>query len=247
MPGKSFITKRFHWGVDRERFWPKLDELLSTFEGKPGMFSSDSLVAWGRNLGFLDDPLFTEAWDKHAHAPHERGIIWRTAVLVWAARQARRREGDFVECGCYAGTSMRIVLDAAMPQDRQVFLYDLFEHDESMAHHAMPEHGPDLFDRVKARFGDEPNVHVIRGAVPGSFAQGVPERIAFCHIDMNNADAEIAALNALEHRFVPGAVIVFDDFGQLPYHQQHTAEREWFAARGVPILEIPTGQGLVIW
>lgn len=244
---KSFVTRSFHWGIDEDRFWPRHAELLPTFKYPQGVFSADALITWGRNLGFLEDEAFTAAWDRHAQPGHERGIIWRTAVLVWAARQAMRREGDFVECGCYAGTSMRIVLDTVPVGPRGVFLYDLFEHDETMAHPSMPDHGPGLFARVEARFAADTNVRVIRGRVPDSFAEAVPDKIAFCHIDMNNAPAEIAALDALEARFVPGAVIVFDDFGQLPFRAQHLAEREWFAARGVPILEIPTGQGIVIW
>ena len=79
------------------------------------------------------------------------------------------------------------------------------------------------------------------------FSQGLPEKIAFAHIDMNNAPAEIGALEAIEDRLVPGAVIVLDDFGALPYRAQHVAETEWFAKRGVPVLELPTSQGLVIW
>ena len=247
MPGKTFKTTSYHWGVvDRARFWPALDNLFGAL-GEHGVLSSDALVVWHRNLGFLDDEAFTSAWQRETRPGFERGIIWRTAVLVWAARQALRREGDFVECGCYAGTSMRIVIDAVGVRDRAVYLYDLFEHDASMAHHPMPEHGPDLFDRVKARFADDPQVKVIQGPVPESFAQGVPEKVAFAHIDMNNAPAEIGALDALESRLSPGAVVVLDDYGQLYYRDQHLAHRAWFAERGVPILESPTGQGIVIW
>lgn len=248
MPGKSFKTGSYHWFVaDPPRFWSSLDEVLKTLGSDEGVFSSDSLVAWGRNLGFLDDERFTQAWDRHASARHERGILWRTAILVWAARQALRREGDFVECGCYAGTSMRIVIDAVGLEGRRAYLYDLFEHDPSMEHHPMPEHGPDLFRRVQARFADEPQVSVIQGYVPESFAQAAPEKVAFAHIDMNNASSEIAALDALEPRFTPGAVIVLDDHGQIFYRDQHLAHREWFARRGIPIMEIPTGQGVVVW
>lgn len=243
----SFITKQYHWGVDGQRFWPALAGLLSTIDKRTGVFSADSLIAWNRNLGFLEDEGFTRAWDKHAEVVHERGIIWRTAVLVWAARQAMRREGDFVECGCYTGTTMRILLDAVPIGGRGAWLYDLFEHDGVTEHKPMPEHGPQLYDRVCKRFADEPNVRVIKGRIPDSFAQGLPDRIAFCHVDLNNAPSEIAALDALESRFVPGAIIVFDDFGQLPFRKQHLAERDWFAERGLSVLEIPTGQGLVIW
>lgn len=248
MPGKSFKTTSYHWRIaDRPRFFRALGDMFAALPDELGVLSGDSLVVWGRNLGFLDDEAFTIAWDRHAVEPFERGIIWRTAVLVWAARQARRREGGFVECGCYAGTSMRIVLDAVDLKDREVFLYDLFEHSTDMPHHAMPRHGPDLYEAVKRRFAQDGNIRVIRGPVPDSFAQGVPEKVAFAHIDMNHSAAEIAALDALEPRLVPGAVIVLDDFGQLPYAAQHRADVAWFKQRGVPILESPTGQGIVIW
>lgn len=242
------FRSHFFWGVDEpEKFNAGIDTLFDAARIKAGWFAADNLIAFGRNLGFLDDVRFLNSYKAHAKEKHERGIMWRTAVVVWAARQAMRRDGDFIECGCYKGTSSRIMLDAVDMNDRQFYLYDLFEHDESMEHHAMPEHSEGLFSWVQARFEPFPNVHVIQGYVPESFSQGVPDKIAFAHIDMNNAPAEIAALEAIEHRLVPGAVIVLDDFGALPYRKQHLLEREWFAKRGVPVLELPTSQGLVIW
>lgn len=241
------FRSRFFWGVnDEQGFVSSLDGLIAAARIKTGWFLGDNLIAFGRNLGFLDDKPFRAAWDTHAKTQSERGIIWRTHVVAWAARQAMRLEGDFIECGCYKGTTARIVADVVDLSARSFYLYDLFEHDSSMIHHAMPEHGPDLFETVKARF-PEPNFHVIRGFVPESFEQGVPERIAFAHIDMNNAPAEIAALNAIEHRLTPGAMIVLDDFGAIPYRAQHVAETQWFRERGRFVLELPTSQGLVIW
>lgn len=245
---KPGVRLNYQWGVaNHAAFTSHLDGLIGTLRNDRGIFAADAMVAWGRTLGFLDDAAFMEAWGRNASAVHERGIIWRTAVLVWAARQAKRRDGAFVELGCYAGTTARILYEAAQVTDRPFYLYDLFEHEPGMAHHAMPEHGPQLFETVQARFADAPNVQVIKGPVPDSFGQGAPDQVAFAHIDMNQAAAEVAGLDGLETRFVPGAVIVLDDFGQLPYRQQHVAEAAWFAQRGVPILELPTGQGLAIW
>ena len=93
---------------------------------------------------------------------------------------------------------------------------------------------------------DVPRARVIRGAVPDSFAQGVPERISFLHIDMNSAPPEIAALEYLFDRVSPGGVIVLDDYGYIPYRAQRDAERPWFAERGYDVIELPTSQGLVI-
>ncbi len=242
------FRSRFFWGVDDyEAFNTSLDGLVAAARVKNGWFAGDNLIAFGRNLGFLDDPPFRKAWEAHAKTQSERGIIWRTHVVVWAARQAARLDGGFIECGCYKGTTARIMADVVDLSARDVYLYDLFEHDKTMVHHAMPEHGPDLFGYVKARFASEPNIRVIQGFVPESFAEGVPDRIAFAHIDMNNAPAEIAALDAIEDRLVPGAMIVLDDFGAFPYRRQHVEETKWFGDRGRFVLELPTSQGLVIW
>jgi hypothetical protein len=247
MESRSYRS-RFFWGVENiDAFQQALDGLMAASQMKQGWFAADNLIAFGRNLGFLNDERFISAWNTHAQESHERGVLWRTANVVWAARQALRREGDFVECGCYKGTSARILIDSVDLGERQYFLYDLFEHDASMKHNSMPEHGAGLFAATKARFAAFPNVKVIQGAVPESFSQGLPEKIAFAHIDMNNAPAEIGALDAIEDRLVPGAMIVLDDFGALPYRAQHIAETEWFAKRGIPVLELPTSQGLAIW
>ncbi|WP_068877172.1 MULTISPECIES: class I SAM-dependent methyltransferase [unclassified Phenylobacterium] len=247
MRAPSFRS-RYFWGVrDHAAFNAALDQLVASAQFDNHWFASDNLIAFGRNLGFLDDAAFLTAFNAHAKDGFERGVLWRTVSVVWGARQASRLEGGFIECGCYKGTTALIMLDAAGVTDREVFLYDLFEHDASMDHHAMPEHGPDLFAFVAARFADRPNVKVVKGCLPQSFEQGLPERIAFAHIDMNSARGEIETLEAIESRLVPGAVIVLDDFGASAYRQQHVLETRWFQQRGRHVLELPTSQGLVIW
>ncbi len=213
-----------------------------------GRFTGDNLVTFGKNLSFLTDEAFMAAVARHAETEIERSIIWRTAVLVWAARNGLKREGDFVECGCYRGTSARIVADTLGfgAVAKRYWLYDLFEYPAGSTHTHMPGMGPELFETTQARFADLPNVSVFRGAVPGVLAGQSPERIAFLHVDMNNAAAEIGALEALFERMSPGAALVLDDYGYHGYVAQRDAERAWFAARGYDVIELPTSQGLVI-
>ena len=90
------------------------------------------------------------------------------------------------------------------------------------------------------------NVVVTQGRVPDSFAQAAPDRIAFMHLDLNNADAEIGALEVLFDRMVPGAIMVLDDYGWLGYRAQKLAEDPWLERRGYRVLELPTGQGLLV-
>jgi predicted O-methyltransferase YrrM len=82
--------------------------------------------------------------------------------------------------------------------------------------------------------------------VPRSFDQAAPERVAFLHLDMNSSKSEIAALDVLFDRVSPGGVIVFDDFGWMGYQAQHAAEQGFMAQRGHAILELASGQGLLI-
>ena len=103
-----------------------------------------------------------------------------------------------------------------------------------------------LVKRVRQTFAPYPNVRIVQGAVPESFAQAVPERIAYLHIDMNSAQAEVKALEHLFDRVSPGGMIVLDDFGWLCNLDQTLAEQQFFKSRNHPILELPTGQGLVL-
>jgi hypothetical protein len=213
-----------------------------------GSFTGDNMFVFSRNLSFLDDARFMAAVARHADNPVERTIIWRTAVLVWAARNGLRREGDFVECGCYRGTSARIVADTLDigATGRGYWLYDLFDYPEGSVHHRLPALGPDLYETTRARFADLPNVRVLKGSVPEVLDGQSPDRIAFLHIDMNNAPAEIGALEALFDRVSPGGAILLDDYGYHGYREQRDAERAWFAARGYDVIELPTSQGLII-
>ncbi len=245
------VTDWFFGADDLPKLLAGRDQMVEALTHQRGVYSGDNLVALNRNLSFLDDAPFMAAFDRHtsraANAIHERGGIWRYATLLWAARRGMTLDGDFVECGCYKGTSARITADAIdfAASDKQWYLYDLFEHDASMPHHGMPEHADTLFAEVKARFADTPNATIVKGRVPDSLVVS-PRKIAFMHIDLNSAEAEVAALELLWDRMSPGAILVLDDFGFLHYRAQNIAERAWFEARGYHVLEIPTGQGIVV-
>lgn len=214
-----------------------------------GIYAADNLFTFGRNLGFLDDLKFLTSLEQNVTNDIEYAIVWRTHVVVWSAMQALRREGDFVECGCYKGTTAKIVCDylGFANINKQYYLYDLFEHDESMEHHAMPDHGPGLYEQTIARFSAYPNVIIKKGFIPDVFKEAVPEKISFMHIDLNGPTAELAALECLFERMVPGAILILDDYGWGGYYAaQKMAEDPFFEARGYQVLELPTGQGMVL-
>jgi hypothetical protein len=241
------IVPIFYALDDAERFERGVNDILGGVN-PAGSFAGDNLITWGRNLGFLGDDRFRDAVRRHCTQRTEQAAIWRLHVLCWAAHQALRLDGDLVECGTYRGTSARVVADYVdlAQTGKAYWLYDAFDHSAEMPHHRLAEHGPDLEAAVRTRFADLPGVRVVAGLIPASFERGLPERVCFLHLDLNNAPAELAALDALWDRITPGGVIVLDDFGWRAYRDQHEAETAWFRTRGVSVLELPTGQGLVI-
>ena len=245
----NFLSSVF-FGVKPEGFVKGVQSTIDSINSQNGIFTGDNLITFGRNLGFFEDEKFVKAWRGMVETPVEEAIVWRLHVLAWAAKSviARGIPGDFVECACYKGGTARLIADYTDfkdQADRSYYLYDLFAHDASMVHHAMPEHGQGLYERVQQRFADMPNVKVTRGAVPQVLQEVAPQQVAFMHIDLNNAPAEIGALEVLFDRVSRGGILVLDDYGWLGYRAQKLAEDPWLAARGYHVLELPTGQGLV--
>jgi len=234
----------------RRKVREAIDTLRSAFDP---VWANDNLIALGRNQSFLWDEKFRQALKANANTPQEKSLAWRFHTLCWAGRRALSLPGDFVECGVWRGVSFAVVTDyldfATVP--KTLYLYDTFEgipaaYNSENLSNAVYAKEPDLHDKVVARFAKYPNVRIVKGVVPDTFAEVVPETISLLHIDMNSSAAEVAALEVLYDRVVPGGVIVLDDFGWRPYVRQTVAEIDFMERRGVPILESPTGQGIVV-
>ncbi len=211
-------------------------------------FIADNLITFGHTHGFLSDPRLVAAVTAEQPSHAELTLAWRTHTLCWAAESCLSVPGDYVECGSYQGYSMAVVLRYLSGlQGRQCYLYDLFDPPGGEGEgRRLPAHSPELFERVRARFAAWPNVLVTRGKVPDVLAEVAPPRIAFLHVDMNNAQAERGALEVLFDRISPGGIIVFDDYGWTGYRDQKHAADEFMRERGLAVLELPTGQGLVV-
>jgi len=202
------------------------------------------------------------AFNGAVRTAEEKSRAWRLHTLTWAAENALRLEGDFVECGVFEGFMSQVVVDyldfAKLP--RTFFLYDTFAGfsprysspadfvaDWNFYDFAQKAYAkPGLAAEVTARFARYPNVRIIEGVVPDSLVGTAPDRIAYLHVDLNSPKAERAALDALYDRVVPGGYIVFDDYGWEQYGPQMEAADGFATSRGAAVLELPTGQGLLI-
>ena len=101
-------------------------------------------------------------------------------------------------------------------------------------------------NHVRHRFSDDDYIVVVKGVVPDVLRDIAPDQIAFLHLDMNSPQAEIGALEILFDRVSPNGIVVFDDYGWKIFQPQKDAADEFMKTRGQMILELPTGQGLMI-
>ena len=242
----NFFMPTF-WGTSNpEAVTASAKEIVSV--ASSGHHFADNFLTWGRNMSMLDDRSFVQAWQSNIESPSDQAIVWRRYVLACAAYHCIQLDGDFVECGAYTGVGIKTIADylggTAFP--KTFWGYDVFEHDDSMLHHAMPEHGEGLYQRVQNKFSAYPQIKLIKGLIPGVFENNCPDRIAYLHIDLNQAPAEIAALEHLFARMVSGGILILDDYEWSAYRAQKLAEDQWFDARHYRVMPLPTGQGLVI-
>jgi O-methyltransferase len=237
-----------YWGVGNpERFAKLLDEAKTMVS--PGCYLGDNLFTWARNNSALEDGPFRQAWESNIQNPSDKAILWRRYILACAAYHALHLSGDFVECGVYLGSGIKTVMDylGGSQFPRTFWGYDTFDYNPIPGRHAAAGQEPGLYEKVRDRFKDYPQVRLIKGLLPESFSEGVPESIAYLHIDLNNFEGEIAVLDALFDRVVSGGTIILDDYEWSGmYRPQKKAEDQWFDSREYRIFPLPTGQGFVI-
>jgi len=242
----NFASHKY-WGVsDPARFKALMDEARSLVTA--GHFLGDNLFTWGRNNSALDDPAFRSAWESNIQNDADQAIVWRRYILACAAFHCVQLQGDFVECGVYTGTGIKTVMDylggTAFP--KTFWGYDTFDYNP-VAGHAFAGQQEGFFEKVQERFASYPLVRLVKGFLPQSFADGCPEKVAYLHIDLNNAEGELATLEVLFDRVVPGGIVVMDDYEWSGiYREQKRREDPWFEARGYRVFPLPTGQGLVL-
>jgi hypothetical protein len=226
--------------------------------GQP-TYNADGLISW-HNCDFIDEPRFRAAYAEGERTGSWKGanIRWRAHVACWAAANAVRLEGDFVECGVNRGGLSRTVIEYLdwKSLGRTFYLLDTFcglsEKYISDAEQArgisptMNGYYEECYDDVVETFRGLPNVRIVRGAVPETLTQVAAKKVAYLSIDMNCVEPEIAALEFFWDKLARGALVVLDDYGWSQHLLQKRAFDEFAARKQVAILSMPTGQGLIL-
>jgi hypothetical protein len=212
---------------------------------------------------FLNDKKFIDSYNlgkkTGALKNHPGDIHFRAYIACWAAKYALALPGDFVECGVGKGLLSKTIVNYLGFEkiEKKLYLFDTFlgipveqgvaNEKKNMeilnkTHFSIP-----YFEDVGKAFSEYPNVILVKGIVPDTFREIDLGRVAYISIDMNNASAEISAIEYLWDKLVFGGVVVLDDYAYGPEFLEQKRAWDIFALNNkIEILTLPTGQGLII-
>jgi O-methyltransferase len=208
---------------------------------------------------FLDDDDFLRAYHAGAQTNswHGLSIHWRAYVACWAASYASKLDGDFVECGVNRGGLARAIVDYVGFErlNKNFYLIDTFsglvsaylsqEEIEKGIPSTYSYYNDNSAELVRKTFAPFKNVNIVQGIVPDVLPSLPITRVAFLSLDMNCTMPEISAAEFFWQRMVAGGVMVLDDYGNPQHCEQQKAFDRFARDRGVQVLALPTGQGIV--
>jgi O-methyltransferase len=158
----------------------------------------------------------------------------RFAENIHFLMDLRRRQatphGDIVECGVWKG-GMALALTRIFGTDRSYGFFDSFEglpppnsNDGQDAHFwtSHPEH-PRYFENCRAEVKEFKNllqslrpkhhdINVVKGWFSDSLVSGLPDEVAFAHVDCDWYDSVYLCLEHLWPRMTAGGIILIDDY-----------------------------------
>ena len=235
------------WGItDPVRFYQLMAEAQTLVV--PGTYLGDNLFTWGKGNSPFEDKAFVKAWESNVQNDADRAIAWRRYILACSAYHCAQLEGDFVECGVYRGTGIKTIIDYFGKDEftKTYWGYDTFDYNP-VEGHAFSGQEDGLYDEICRRFAGYDQVKLVKGLLPASLVDNSPAKIAFLHVDMNSAEYEVAVLEVLFERLVPGGMLILDDYEWAGvYREQKMAEDAFFEKRKYRVFPLPTGQGLVL-
>ncbi len=238
-----------------KKIQPNVRFIPPVFQG-PVTYEADGIIT-SNNCDFIHDKRFMSAYQAAEATNPWVGfnMPWRVYIVCLLADMVKRLDGDFVECGVNTGAYSRAVIDYVnFPSlGKKFFLLDTFQGlvpeqitTEELKAGISTYVGSykNVYDQVVETFKSFP-VKVIRGPVPDTLPQCDAQKVCYLSIDMNVLAPEIAAANYFWDKLVSGGVMILDDYGFPSHIVQKNAFDVFAKERGVTILYIPTGQGII--
>jgi hypothetical protein len=248
-------------GRRENRHYKKASEALMPLLNAP--YDHDGLYSI-HNHDFMLQADFISAYQRGVRASgKDYKWHWRVHVGLWAARSALRIEGDFVECGVNRGFLSSAIMHSSDwdSTGKTFYLLDTFagiderfiserEKEGGVLHRNKRDLDSGFYtvapDSVRRNFSEWSNIKIVVGSIPETLAEITAEKIAFLHIDLNCSPPEVAAVDALWKRMETGGIVLLDDYAYHGYQPQKQGMDSWASSMGIPVVSLPTGQGMII-
>lgn len=223
-------------------------------------YSQDGLITLSYPDTFTKDPRFMQYYEsahKQQDPRNDEGILWRAHVALWCATRGKTLDGDFVECGVNKAFLSKIIVDYLDfgTLQKKFYLMDTYEGlvekyitEKEMKSAALRQHLQEYepcYEEVSKIFKNYKNIVLVKGPIPDTLPQVSSKKIAYLSIDMNCVIPEISAAEYFWDKLVSGAAIVLDDYGHPGQEEQRRGFDKFATEKGVSILCLPTGQGLI--
>jgi O-methyltransferase len=167
-------------------------------------------------------------------------------------------EGDYAELGTYGGLTLKVI-HKLMDPSRTLYSLDTFEgfderdiaiektkynYDAAQEWFSRPT--PENVGRYVGDGERPPNLEIIKGWFPDSFAGLEPIRWRFVHIDLDLYQPIKTALETFWKPLLPGGIIVVHDYGCYSFRAARMAVDEFCNAIGVLPTEMPDRWGSAV-
>lgn len=193
---------------------------------------------------------------------HQRGLTSlvdtdRAWTLASAFRQTEALAGEIWEAGVYQGgsaTLLRMLLEDALAQPghrpTKLRLFDSFAGLPGTNAGQDLHHGGDFADtsleRVRETVGQRPWVEFHKGWIPDTFAGLEAAEIRLAHVDVDLHQSILDCCNFIYPRLVPGAWMIFDDYGLASCPGARAAVDFFFRGRPEAPFSLINGQCVVV-
>jgi O-methyltransferase len=199
-----------------------------------------------------EDHAFLEAYSHYY--PNGLGRrVERLYALDQLVKQALTVPGDTAECGVWHGAASHMIMRQTAGTGR---LHHMFDSWEGISEPG-PTDGSYLQDRGKHHLSIDESVarknleqfshgRFYRGWIPTRFEEVSDRRFCLVHLDVDLYDPTMATLEFFYPRMNAGGLMICDDSGLSKCPGARLAMEEFFARTGEPVIDLPTGQQLVI-
>jgi hypothetical protein len=210
------------------------------------------LGEYGKN--WLHDRDFFDAY----LAKYDDGATRRLERLYLVdqfAKYALTVDGDTAECGVWFGATSYMILRRSEGSDKTHHMFDSWEGLPTPGamdgeHFQEPGRGAGYLaapeQKVRATMAEFDRARFYKGWIPERFAEVADRRFALVHSDVDLYEPTMATLEFFYPRLSDRGVLICDDSGLAKCPGARQAMDEFFATKPEPLIELPTGQTLVI-